>query len=308
MTKINILHVAINYIRALENILHTGDAGFNSYGTAIVQSPFMPTPEQSDQVKEEQEMAKQQQQPVTRPQVVTKVLRPLNNVANINKQQPAAQVPQPPRNGRGLKVLHPQVQNNAGIGQGGNILQQQPVTRPQMAARPQVVTSPQLVVTNPQVVVTNPQVVATRPQMVTSSAMPQVTGPLVTNMTMSKNLEDEAFSGSEDSGIAEDNMEGLDCPDWTELTSTLEFPKQQRGSLDTMLPVASVTSNSSSTVTSSSQVMVARQVSFPELDSDPGADLFGDMILCNEEEKDVGKGLDMGSNLFDISDNFPLMI
>merc|ERR1719499_163927 len=186
-----------------------------------------------------------------------------------------------------------------------------------MAARPQVVTSPQLVVTNPQVVVTNPQVVvtspqmATRPQMVTSSAMPQVTGPLVTNMTMSKNLEDEAFSGSEDSGIAEDNMEGLDCPDWTELTSTLEFPKQ-RGSLDTMLTpsssVGSVTSNSSCTVTSSSQVLVARQVSFPELDSDPGADLFGDMILCNEEEKDVGKGLDMGSNLFDISDNFPLMI
>lgn len=300
MTKINILHVAINYIRALENILHTGDAGFNSYGTAIVQSPFMPTPDQSDQVKEEKEMDQQQQQPVTRPQVVTKVLRPLNNVANIHKQQPAAQVPQPPRNGRGLNVLHPQVQNNAGTGQGGNILQQQPVTRPQMVARPQVVTSPQ-VVTNPQVVVTRPQIV-TRPQM--------VTGPLITNMTMSKNLEDEAFSGSEDSGIAEDNME-LDCPDWTELTSTLEFPKQ-RGSLDTMLTptssVASVTSNSSSTVTSSSQVLVARQVSFPELDSDPGADLFGDMILCGDEEKDVEKGLDMGSNLFDISDNFPLMI
>ena len=55
--------------------------------------------------------------------------------------------------------------------------------------------------------------------------------------------------------------------------------------------------------------MVARQVSFPELDSDPGADLFGDMILCNDEEKDVGKELEvMGSNLFDISDNFPLMI
>ena len=166
-----------------------------------------------------------------------------------------------------------------------------------MVARPQVVTSPQLVVTNPQMV--------TRPQMVTSSTM-----PLVTNMTMtmSKNMEDEAFSGSEDSGIAEDNME-LDCPDWTELTSTLEFPK--RGSLDTMLTpsssVASVTSNSSSTVTSSSQVLVARQVSFPELDSDPGADLFGDMILC--DEKEVGKGMeDMGSNLFDISDNFPLMI
>ena len=37
MTKINVLHVAINYIRALENILHTGDAGVNEYGTAVVQ-------------------------------------------------------------------------------------------------------------------------------------------------------------------------------------------------------------------------------------------------------------------------------
>ena len=42
MTKINILHVAINYIRALENILDTGDAGVNIYGTAVVQSPFLP--------------------------------------------------------------------------------------------------------------------------------------------------------------------------------------------------------------------------------------------------------------------------
>ncbi len=39
MTKINVLHVAINYIRALENILDTGDAGVNVFGTAVVQSP-----------------------------------------------------------------------------------------------------------------------------------------------------------------------------------------------------------------------------------------------------------------------------
>ncbi len=37
MTKINVLHVAINYIRALENILDTGDAGVNVFGTAVVQ-------------------------------------------------------------------------------------------------------------------------------------------------------------------------------------------------------------------------------------------------------------------------------
>ena len=44
MTKINILHVAINYIRALESILDTGDAGVQIYGTSIVQSPYLPLP------------------------------------------------------------------------------------------------------------------------------------------------------------------------------------------------------------------------------------------------------------------------
>ena len=42
LTKINILHVAINYIRALESILDTGDAGVQVYGTSIVRSPFDP--------------------------------------------------------------------------------------------------------------------------------------------------------------------------------------------------------------------------------------------------------------------------
>ena len=42
MTKINILHVAINYIRALESIMETGDAGVHVYGTSIVQSPNLP--------------------------------------------------------------------------------------------------------------------------------------------------------------------------------------------------------------------------------------------------------------------------
>ena len=44
MTKINILHVAINFIRALESILDTGDAGIQIYGTSIVQSPYLPLP------------------------------------------------------------------------------------------------------------------------------------------------------------------------------------------------------------------------------------------------------------------------
>lgn len=42
MTKINILHVAINYIRALESIMETGDAGIQIYGTSVVQSPHLP--------------------------------------------------------------------------------------------------------------------------------------------------------------------------------------------------------------------------------------------------------------------------
>jgi len=300
MTKINILHVAINYIRALENILHTGDAGYNSYGTAIVQSPFMPTggdQEASDlvtivtKVEGDQEMVVEQQQPVTsRPQVVTKVLQPLNNVQqqqpgvnNVNKQPVLS-----PRNVRGLKVLHPQVQNKGQ--QGGTVLHQQPVvTRPHV--HKQEVTRPLL-----------------------------VTNMLNSLVTMSKNLEDETFSGSEDSGIADnEEVAGLDCPDWTELTSTLDFPK--RSSLDTMLSdqIRNVTSSvtSSSVVTSSTHpLFVARQVSFPELDSDPGADLFGD-ILCGGDEDgavarcdhgSVGKGMEMGTSLFDISDNFPLMI
>ena len=31
LTKINILHVTINYIRAMENLLTTGDSGVHSY-------------------------------------------------------------------------------------------------------------------------------------------------------------------------------------------------------------------------------------------------------------------------------------
>ena len=264
MTKINILHVAINYIRALENILHTGDAGFNSYGTAIVQSPFMPTPQAAAaEAKEEQEAVQKSPPPPQPPQQQqqqrVKVLRPLNNV---NTKPPAVHAP---RNGRGLKVLHPQ----------------KAVTAVQEERRPGV-------------------------------TLQQPLTKIPGDLTPTKSFEDEAFSGSEDSGIVDSDEGGgggIDCPDWTELTSTLEFPK--RGSLDTML---TTTATAAAAVTSAvaSQVVVARQVSFPELDSDPGADLFGD-ILCEEDgggsrmDHDGG-GCYVGKSLFDISDNFPLIM
>jgi len=41
LTKINILHVTINYIRAMENLLSTGDSGVTSYGE-MVRNPIRP--------------------------------------------------------------------------------------------------------------------------------------------------------------------------------------------------------------------------------------------------------------------------
>merc|ERR1712062_712809 len=53
MTKINVLHIAINYIRALESILDTGDAGIHIYGTSVVQSPNLPiSPEAEPPIEE----------------------------------------------------------------------------------------------------------------------------------------------------------------------------------------------------------------------------------------------------------------
>merc|ERR550532_3768 len=39
LTKINILHIAINYIRAMENLLETGDSGVNSF-KEMVKNPI----------------------------------------------------------------------------------------------------------------------------------------------------------------------------------------------------------------------------------------------------------------------------
>ena len=41
LTKINILHVTINYIRAMENLLTTGDSGVHSY-SEMVRNPIRP--------------------------------------------------------------------------------------------------------------------------------------------------------------------------------------------------------------------------------------------------------------------------
>ena len=40
LTKINILHIAINYIRALEDILDTGELDASIYHENLLQNPF----------------------------------------------------------------------------------------------------------------------------------------------------------------------------------------------------------------------------------------------------------------------------
>lgn len=39
LTKINVLHVAINYIKAMENIINTGEPGVQVFGTSVIRSP-----------------------------------------------------------------------------------------------------------------------------------------------------------------------------------------------------------------------------------------------------------------------------
>jgi hypothetical protein len=46
LTKINILHVTINYIRAMENLLATGDSGINSF-SEMVRNPIRPDEDRS---------------------------------------------------------------------------------------------------------------------------------------------------------------------------------------------------------------------------------------------------------------------
>jgi len=146
MTKINVLHVAINYIRALESILDTGDAGIHIYGTSVVQSPNLPLSPEAEP--------------------------PIEKVAkNPPKSTPNS------------------------IRRGNNKQNQQKTTQQQQ-------------------------------QQTKTTATIKTEPATIFKTTRTKNPS--SSSSSEDSGInmdSEDLDEDIICPDWTELTSTLElFP------------------------------------------------------------------------------------
>ena len=151
MTKINVLHVAINYIRALESILDTGDAGIHIYGTSVVQSPNLPLSPEAEP--------------------------PIEKVA----KNPPKSTPNSIRRGNQNK------QN------------QQKTTQQQQQTK---------------TTTTTPTIKTEQPATIFKT-------------TRTKNPS--SSSSSEDSGINMDSedldSEDIICPDWTELTSTLElFP------------------------------------------------------------------------------------
>jgi hypothetical protein len=203
MTKINVLHVAINYIRALENILDTGDAGVNVYGTAVVQS------------------------------------------ASSSYYSPA----------------------------NGDSEPESPMNQPATSAAEEEISSVKSVV---------------------------------------KKLFSSGDSGSEDSGIMDEDDDSVDgeaeavdveCPDWTELTSTLDFPNNSqqnlaklnplkllpppptlsRGNLDTLLTVSASPTTPTTPTTKAllgrilQPKQLNRQTSFPDLGDVGGDDLFSDL-------------------------------
>ena len=157
MTKINVLHVAINYIRALESILDTGDAGIHIYGTSVVQSPNLPLSPEAEP--------------------------PIEKVAkNPPKSTPNA------------------------IRRGNNKNQNQQKTTQQQQTK------------------TTPTIKTEQPATIFKT-------------TRTKNPS--SSSSSEDSGINMDSedldSEDIICPDWTELTSTLElFPIKMEIPLSSM--------------------------------------------------------------------------
>ena len=148
MTKINILHVAINYIRALESILETGDAGIQVYGTSVVQSPNLPL------------------SPECEP--------PMEKVAK-----------NPP------KTTNPSAIRKATLKKVG--------------------------------------LVSNTPTPVRSK-----------NPSSSSSSVDSGINLDQDSDQEPDDQKSL-CPDWTELTSTLELFPTSRGNLDTLLSSANLT-------------------------------------------------------------------
>ena len=215
MTKINILHVTINYIKALESILDTGDAGVQVYGTSVVQSPFIPLPKCAETILTSSVENKTSARP--------KKIRRKNSV-NLSKVD----------------------------------------------------------------------------KIKKRTKKPSSSGASTTSTASSSSSEDSGISLLEaDSDMAEVKYEAdydesdFICPDWTELTSTLEFPytdtKPQpviaeqpagsRGNLDTLL--ASTAAMSSHITPTPRPVLqpinkqINRQISFPDLGG--CGDLFSDL-------------------------------
>ena len=166
MTKINVLHVAINYIRALESILDTGDAGIHIYGTSVVQSPNLPISPEAEP--------------------------PIEKVAkNPPKSTPNS------------------------IRRGNNKQNQQKTTQQQQ-------------------------------QQQTKTTTPTIKTEPATIFKTTRTKNPSSSSSSEDSGInmdSEDLDEDIICPDWTELTSTLElFPIKME------IPMSSLQNSNSNSV------------------------------------------------------------
>ncbi len=179
MTKINVLHVAVNYIRALENILHTGSAGVNVFGTAVVQSPELAPP--PDTIFDDEEVE-------------------VSGGKKKSKSDKKSPKKQQPKKTKGK----------------GNIKKK----------------------TGPENPYEDPKIAA-----VTDTGGGG--GAAGTGGGCSSDI------GDADSGIAPspssssssnvgDQMD-FDCPDWTELTSTLEFPRDSPGPSDLFPPAPPLT-------------------------------------------------------------------
>lgn len=83
MTKINILHVAINYIRALQSIMETGDAGIQIYGTSVVQSPDLPIHPESEIMEMPEKPIKNNPQIGKKPKIIqTRTKNPSSSSSN----------------------------------------------------------------------------------------------------------------------------------------------------------------------------------------------------------------------------------
>ena len=173
LTKINILHVAINYIRALESILDTGDAGVQIYGTSIVQSPYLPLPPEPE--IPEEKVAK------TPPKPNPNIVKLLPQKSQLRTKNPSSSS---------------SVDSGVHLDDGDGEVEEEGGGKSQQFGN----FSPK-----------NHQIIS--------------------------EFSPETCSSE---GSNEDQSEPMICPDWTELTSTLELIPP-RGNLDTLLSSTTVT-------------------------------------------------------------------